>query len=88
MIVEDERLVCIDHKCGAEFVVGRKPALEKQNARCCCGSELKKRYHSPVLCVLGTVKAFSEHSMKRSELDTQPLLSKPLTKIGGNRMKP
>jgi hypothetical protein len=30
MIVEDERLVCIDHKCEAEFVVRRKPALKKK----------------------------------------------------------
>jgi hypothetical protein len=55
MIVEAERLVCANHKCGAEFVVGTKPALEKQNARCCCGSELKKLYHPPVLTVYGTL---------------------------------
>ena len=55
MIVEAERRVCTNHKCGAEFVVGRKPDVEKHNARCCCGSELKKPYRTPVLTVYGTV---------------------------------
>lgn len=53
MIVEAEHLVCTNHKCGAEFVVVRKPDLEKQNARCRCGSELKKLYQTPVLTVYG-----------------------------------
>jgi len=55
MIVEEERLVCTCHECGAEFAVKRKPALKKQNVRCVCGSEMKKLYHSPVLTVFGTV---------------------------------
>jgi hypothetical protein len=55
MLVKDEHLVCTNHNCGAEFVVGRKPAIEKQNVRCCCGSELKKPYQAPVLEVYGSV---------------------------------
>jgi hypothetical protein len=55
MIVEAECLVCLNHECGGEFVVKRKPAIEKQNARCWCGSELKKPYHPPVLTVIGTL---------------------------------
>jgi hypothetical protein len=65
MIVEAERLVCTNHECGAEFVVTRKPAIEKQKPRCCCGSELKKLYHSPVLRVLGTGKSISEHALEK-----------------------
>jgi hypothetical protein len=53
MIVETERLVCTIHECGAEFVVSKKPTIEKQKPRCCCGSELKKHYHPPELKVLG-----------------------------------
>jgi len=56
MIAEEERLVCINHECGAEFAVKRKPAIEKQNLRCACGNELKKLYHSPVLEVYGTLR--------------------------------
>ncbi len=55
MIVKAERFVYANHKCGAELAVKRKPALEKQNARCCCGGELKKFYHPPVLAVWGTL---------------------------------
>jgi hypothetical protein len=47
MIGEQKRLVCTNHECGAEFIVLRKPAVEKQNLRCACGSELKKYYHAP-----------------------------------------
>jgi len=54
MIAEEDRIACTNHKCGAEFVVKRKPALEKQNLCCSCGSELKKIYHPPVLMVFGT----------------------------------
>jgi len=54
MLVEAERLVCTNHDCSGEFVVVRKPVLEKQNLRCCCGNELKKLYHPPVLRVIGT----------------------------------
>ena len=53
MIVEAERLVCTNHECVAEFVVGRKPALETQNLRCACGSELKKYYRAPKLWIYG-----------------------------------
>jgi len=55
MIVEAERLVCTNHECRAEIIVVKKPALEKQNLRCACGSELKKIYHPPVATVLETV---------------------------------
>ena len=61
MIVEAEHLVCTNHKCGGEFVVGRKPDLEKHNACCCCGSELKKLYQTPVLTVYGTVVDIVRH---------------------------
>jgi hypothetical protein len=55
MIVEAEYLICPNHECGGEFVVKRKPAIEKQHLSCACGSELKKLYHSPVLTVYGTL---------------------------------
>ena len=41
MHVKDERIVCSNLKGGADVLVGRKPALEKQNAEGCRGSELK-----------------------------------------------
>jgi hypothetical protein len=65
MIDEEERLVCINHECGAEFVIGRKPAIEEQEPRCCYGSELKKLYHSPELRVVRTDMSISERSTKR-----------------------
>jgi hypothetical protein len=52
MIAEAERLVCTDHECRAAIIVVKKPALEKQNLRCACGSELKKIYHPPNVTVL------------------------------------
>lgn len=55
MIVEAERLVCANHECRAEIIVVKKPALEKQNLRCTCGSEFKKIYHPPAVTVLRTV---------------------------------
>jgi hypothetical protein len=55
MTVDEERLVCIDHECGAEFKVRRKPALKKIKLRCACGGELKRFYHPPVLTFYGTV---------------------------------
>lgn len=55
MIAIAEHLVCTNHECGAEFVVKRKPALEKQTLFCACGRELKKLYQPPVLTVFGTV---------------------------------
>ncbi len=55
MLVKEEQLICSNHKCEAEFVVGGKPAIEKQNAHCCRGSELKKTYHPPVLRAHGTL---------------------------------
>jgi len=55
MIVEAERLVCTNPECRAEIIVVRKPALEKQNLRCACGSELKGIYHPPVVTALGRV---------------------------------
>jgi hypothetical protein len=51
MIVEGERLVCVNHKCGGEYLVWRKPTLQKQNLRCTCGSELKKVYRAPRLAI-------------------------------------
>jgi hypothetical protein len=53
MIVEAECLVCPNHECGGEFVVKTKPAIQKQNMRCACGSGLKMVYHPPVLTVFG-----------------------------------
>jgi len=53
MIVEAKRLVCTNHECGAEIIVVRRPAIEKQNFRCACGSEFKKIYHPPKITVLG-----------------------------------
>jgi hypothetical protein len=64
MNIEEECFVCTNHECGAAFVIRRKPAIEKQKPRCCCGSELKKLYHSPVLRVLKTDESISEHSPK------------------------
>jgi hypothetical protein len=55
MIVEAERLLCANHECRAEIIVVKKPALEKQNLRCTCGSEFKKIYHPTVVTVLRTV---------------------------------
>jgi len=55
MIVEAKRLVCTNHECRAEIIVVRRPAIEKQNLRCACGSEFKKIYHPPKVTVLGTV---------------------------------
>ena len=54
MIFEAERLVCLNHECGGEFVVKTKPAIQKQNMRCACGSGLKMIYRPPVLTVYGT----------------------------------
>jgi hypothetical protein len=65
MSVEEECLACSNHECGAEFVIRRKPAIEKQKPRCYCGSELKKLYHSPVLSVLRTDKSISDSSTKK-----------------------
>jgi hypothetical protein len=64
MSAEEECLVCTNRECGAEFVIRRKPAIEKQKPRCSCGNEMKKIYHSPVLRVLGTGKSISGHSTK------------------------
>jgi hypothetical protein len=55
MLVEAKRLVCTNHECKAEIIVVKRPALEKQNLRCACGSELKRIYHPPVVTALGTV---------------------------------
>ena len=55
MIVEAKRLVCTNHECRAEIIVVKKHALEKQNLRCACGSELKKIYHPPKVTVHGPV---------------------------------
>jgi hypothetical protein len=55
MIVEAKRLVCVNQECRAEVIVVRKPASEKQNLRCACGSELKRIYHPPVVTAFGTV---------------------------------
>ena len=54
MLLVEEHLACTCHECGAEFIVKRKPAIEKQNMRCACGSALKKVYLPPVLTVYGT----------------------------------
>ena len=55
MIVEAKRLVCTNHECRAEIIIVKKPAFEKQNLRCACGSEFKKIYRPPKVTVLGTV---------------------------------
>ena len=55
MIVEAKRLVCTNHECRAEIIVVRKPAIEKQNLRCACGSEFKRIYHPPMVTVLRKV---------------------------------
>jgi hypothetical protein len=55
MLVETKRLVCANRECRAEIIAIKKPALEKQNLRCACGSEFKKIYHPPTVTVLGTV---------------------------------
>jgi hypothetical protein len=55
MIGEAKRLVCANHECRAEIIVVKKPALEKQNIRCTCGSEFKNIYHPPEVTVLRTV---------------------------------
>jgi len=55
MSAEGEGLVCANHERGAELVVGKKPATEKPELGCFCGSELKKLYHPPVLTVFGTL---------------------------------
>jgi len=55
MIVEAERLTCTNHECGAEIIVVRKPAIEKQNLRCACGSEFKRAYRPPMITALGKV---------------------------------
>lgn len=55
MLVEAERLICTNRECNGEIIVVKKPAIEKQNLRCSCGSELKKIYHAPKLTVHGTV---------------------------------
>jgi len=60
MIVEAKRLVCTNHECRAEIIVVRKPAHEKQNLRCACGSEFKRIYHPPAVTVLGTVAEMTE----------------------------
>jgi hypothetical protein len=54
MLLVDEHLVCTCRECGAEFVVKTKPAIQKQNMRCACGSALKMAYRPPVLTVFGT----------------------------------
>ena len=54
MLLVDEHLVCTCRECGAEFVVKTKPAIQKQNMRCACGSGLKMVYRPPVLTVFGT----------------------------------
>lgn len=51
MIAEGERLICTNHKCGGEYLVWRKPALQKRNSHCACGSELKKHYRTPRLSI-------------------------------------
>jgi hypothetical protein len=66
MVVEAKRLVCTNHECGAEIIVVKKPALEKQNLRCACGSELKRIYHTPVVTALGTVWDNSHRAEKAS----------------------
>jgi hypothetical protein len=55
MIVEAKRLVCTNHECRAEIIVVKKPAIEKQNLRCACGSEFKRIYLPPKLTSLGTM---------------------------------
>jgi hypothetical protein len=65
MFVEKERLVCTNHECGAEFIVRRKPGLEKQNLRCACGNELKKYYHAPEVRILRNVSVTKDQFFTR-----------------------
>jgi hypothetical protein len=66
MLVEAKRLVCTNHECGAEIIVVKRPALEKQNLSCACGSELKRIYHPPVVTALGTVPGNLRRAEKAS----------------------
>lgn len=66
MIVETKRLVCTNQECRAEIVVVKKPAIQKQNFHCACGSELKKIYHAPRLTVVGTLPGKSRQSNSES----------------------
>jgi hypothetical protein len=66
MLVEAKRLVCTNQECKAEIIVVKKPALENQNLRCACGSELKKIYHTPMVTALGTVPGNLRPAQKAS----------------------
>ena len=68
MLLVDEHLVCASHECGAEFVVKTKPAIEKQNMRCACGSALKKIYRPPVLTVYGTASEIGRLNIHFGEI--------------------
>jgi hypothetical protein len=66
MLEEAKRLVCTNRECGAEIIVIKKPAFERQNLRCACGSELKKIYRPPEVKVLGTVPGNSHPVARKS----------------------
>lgn len=67
MLLEEEHLVCTCHECRAEVVVKTKPAVEKQNMRCSCGSDLKKVYHSPELTQFGTASEVARLNLNLTE---------------------
>ena len=40
---------CQNPRCGCEVQVIRPAVEERTNPRCCCGAEMKKPYHKPVV---------------------------------------
>ena len=60
MLLVEEHLVCTCHECGAELVVKIKPAIDRQNMRCACGSDLKRLYRPPVFTVYGTASEIGQ----------------------------
>jgi hypothetical protein len=71
MLLAEERLVCTCPDCRAEFVVKTKPAFEKQNMRCACGSDLTKLYQPPVLTRYGTTSEASRLNLHFAEIFTR-----------------
>jgi hypothetical protein len=71
MYLVEESLTCTRRECGGEFVIKTKPAIEKQNMRCTCGSDLKKVYHSPVLTIYGTTPPHDQFPFAPKESATE-----------------
>jgi hypothetical protein len=45
-----DRWICQSAECGAEFlVVSPSAAVKKASPRCCCGSEMVRRYTAPAV---------------------------------------